>query len=153
MGEENQFRTLILIKTFFGDFVFPHIRHAGITISHSLQMRVLLENTTFSIHKIIRKGGLFERGSYMRKYGISFVRENPVKKIYAIFVILALLAALWQVFIKFSWLYENFTRTHYSKVKDDSNADLGAIFRFLQNSPITKAVCTKISKKKFLHTL
>ena len=28
----------------------------------------------------------------------------------------------------------------------DSNADLGVIFRFLQNSPITKAVCTKISK-------
>ena len=33
----------------------------------------------------------------------------------------------------------------YSIVKD-SNADLGVIFRFLQNSPITKAVCTKISK-------
>ena len=32
----------------------------------------------------------------------------------------------------------------YSIVKD-SNADLGVIFRFLQNSPITKAVCTKIS--------
>ena len=26
----------------------------GIIISHSLQMRVLLENTTFSLHKIIR---------------------------------------------------------------------------------------------------
>ena len=37
---------------------------------------------------------------------------------------------------------------NYSIVKD-SNADLGVIFRFLQNSPITKAVCTKISKKKF----
>jgi hypothetical protein len=36
----------------------------------------------------------------------------------------------------------------YSIVKD-SNADLGVIFRFLQNSPITKAVCTKISKKLF----
>ena len=40
--------------------------------------------------------------------------------------------------------------TRYSIVKD-SNADLGVIFRFLQNSPITKAVCTKISKKCFLH--
>ena len=40
----------------------------------------------------------------------------------------------------------------YSKVKD-SNVDLGVIFRFLQNSPITKAVCTKISKKFFLHFL
>ena len=38
-------------------------------------------------------------------------------------------------------------RLEYSIVKD-SNADLGVIFRFLQNSPITKAVCTKISKKK-----
>jgi hypothetical protein len=36
----------------------------------------------------------------------------------------------------------------YSIVKD-SNADLGVIFGFLQNSPITKAVCTKISKKNF----
>ena len=35
----------------------------------------------------------------------------------------------------------------YSVVKD-SNADLGVIFRFLQNSPITKAGCTKISKKQ-----
>ena len=34
---------------------------------------------------------------------------------------------------------------YYSIVKD-SNADLGVIFRFLQNFPITKAVCTKISK-------
>ena len=36
----------------------------------------------------------------------------------------------------------------YSIVKD-SNADLGVIFKFLQNSPITKAVCTKISKTFF----
>ena len=39
--------------------VFPHIRPAGIIISHSLQMRVLLE---------LR--GLFEGGSYKRKYGV-----------------------------------------------------------------------------------
>ena len=37
--------------------VFSHIRPAGINISHSLQMRVLLENTTFSLHKIIRNAG------------------------------------------------------------------------------------------------
>ena len=36
----------------------------------------------------------------------------------------------------------------YSIVKD-SNADLGVIFRFLQNPPITKAVCIKISKTFF----
>ena len=38
----------------------------------------------------------------------------------------------------------------YSIVKD-SNADLGVIFKFLQNSPITKEVCTKMSKNFFLH--
>ena len=40
--------------------------------------------------------------------------------------------------------------TEYSIVKD-SNGDLGVIFRFLQNFPITKAVCTKMSKIHFLH--
>ena len=34
--------------------VFPHVRPAGIIISHSLQMQVLLENTTFLLHKIVR---------------------------------------------------------------------------------------------------
>ena len=38
--------------------VFPHIRPAGIIILHSLRMRVLLENTTFSLHKIIRNTGI-----------------------------------------------------------------------------------------------
>ena len=38
--------------------VFPHIRPAGIIILHSLQMRVLLENTTFLLHKIVRNAGI-----------------------------------------------------------------------------------------------
>ena len=38
--------------------VFPHITPAGINISHSLQMRVLLENTAFSLHIIIRIAGI-----------------------------------------------------------------------------------------------
>ena len=38
--------------------VFPHIRPVGIIISHSLQMWVLLENTTFSLHKIVRNAGI-----------------------------------------------------------------------------------------------
>ena len=56
--------------------VFPHIRPAGIIILNSLQMRVLLENTTFLLHKIVRIADiirlrvLFEGGPYMRKYGI-----------------------------------------------------------------------------------
>ena len=33
-------------------------RSACIIISHSLQMRVLLENTTFSLHKSIRIAGI-----------------------------------------------------------------------------------------------
>jgi hypothetical protein len=33
--------------------VFPHIRPAGIIILINLQMRVLLENTTFLLHKIV----------------------------------------------------------------------------------------------------
>ena len=36
--------------------VFPHIRAAGIIILHSLQ--ILLENTTFLIHKIVRIAGI-----------------------------------------------------------------------------------------------
>ena len=40
--------------------VFPHIRPAGIIILHSLQMRVLLENTTFLLHlaSIVEGSGL-----------------------------------------------------------------------------------------------
>ena len=38
--------------------LFPHRRPTGINISHSLQMRVLLENTTFSLRKIIRIAGI-----------------------------------------------------------------------------------------------
>ena len=49
--------------------VFPHIRPAGINIWHSLQMRVLLENTTFSLHKIIRIAEIIWGRAYMRKYG------------------------------------------------------------------------------------
>ena len=40
--------------------VFPHIRPAGIIISHSLQMRGLLENTTFSLNKMIRNAGIIQ---------------------------------------------------------------------------------------------
>ena len=38
--------------------VFPHIRPAGIIILCSLQIRVLLENTTFLLHKVIRIAGI-----------------------------------------------------------------------------------------------
>ena len=38
----------------------------------------------------------------------------------------------------------------YSIVKD-SSADLGVNFKIVQNRPTVKAVCTKISKKTFLH--
>ena len=38
--------------------VTPHIRPGGVIILHSLQMRVLLENTTFLLHRIIRIAGI-----------------------------------------------------------------------------------------------
>ena len=38
--------------------VFPHIRFADIIILCSLQMRILLENTTFLLHKVIRIEGI-----------------------------------------------------------------------------------------------
>jgi hypothetical protein len=46
--------------------VFPHTRPAGIIISHSLQMQVLLENTTFSLHKIIRNAGIIRIAGIIR---------------------------------------------------------------------------------------
>ena len=46
--------------------VFPHIRPAGIIISHSLQMRVLLENTTFLLHKIVRIEGIIRVAGIIR---------------------------------------------------------------------------------------
>ena len=46
--------------------VFPHIRPAGIIISHSLQMQVLLENTTYSLHKIIRNAGIIRIAGIIR---------------------------------------------------------------------------------------
>ena len=55
--------------------VFPHIRPAGIIILCRLPMRVLLENTTFLLYKVIKLQVLlelrvlFEGGAYMRKYG------------------------------------------------------------------------------------
>ena len=46
--------------------VFPHIRPAGIIILHSLQMHVLLENTTFLLHKIIRIAGIIRVAGIIR---------------------------------------------------------------------------------------
>ena len=61
--------------------VFPHIRPAGIILC-SLQMRVLLENTTFLLHKVIRIAGIFEGGPYMRKYGIINYANSDKKAIF-----------------------------------------------------------------------
>ena len=38
--------------------VFPHIRPAGIILLQRLQMRVLLENTKFLLHMIVRIAGI-----------------------------------------------------------------------------------------------
>ena len=42
-----------MIDLFHSKYLFPQIRPAGIDISHSSQMQVLLENTTFLLHRII----------------------------------------------------------------------------------------------------
>ena len=47
---------------FYETAVFPHIRPTDISISHSLQMWVLLENTTFSLQQ-----GLEIRGFWFQK--------------------------------------------------------------------------------------
>ena len=46
--------------------VFPHIRPAGIIILCSLQMRVLLENTTFLLHKVFRIAGIIRDAGIIR---------------------------------------------------------------------------------------
>ena len=40
--------------------IFPHVRPVGIIIWCSLQMRVLLENTKFLLHKVIRIAGIIQ---------------------------------------------------------------------------------------------
>ena len=46
--------------------VFPHIRPAGIIILHGLQMQVLLENSTFLLHKIVRIAGIIRVAGIIR---------------------------------------------------------------------------------------
>ena len=46
--------------------LFPHIRPAGIIILHNLQMQVLLENTTFLLHKIVRIAGIIRVAGIIR---------------------------------------------------------------------------------------
>ena len=46
--------------------VFPHIRPAGIIILHSLQMRVLLENTTFLLLMIVLIAGIIRVAGIIR---------------------------------------------------------------------------------------
>ena len=54
------FHSFALVALISGEIntVFPHIRPVGIIILHSHQMRVLLENTTFLLHKIVRIAGI-----------------------------------------------------------------------------------------------
>ena len=67
--------------------VFPHIKPMDIIILCSLQMQVLLENSIFLLHKVIRIAGIIRdagniRGrSYMRKYGMYHkwdLHKNPL---------------------------------------------------------------------------
>ena len=46
--------------------VFPHKIPAGIIILHNLQMRVLLENATFLLHKIVRIASIIRVAGIIR---------------------------------------------------------------------------------------
>jgi hypothetical protein len=69
--------------------VFPHIRPAGIINLHSLQMRVLLENTTFLLHKIVRIVGIIRVAGIIRgralyeeiRYLVLVITILPIQRI------------------------------------------------------------------------
>ena len=69
---------------------------------------------------------------------VTFLKNLAIIKKYGIKLLLVLILIISIIGLDYS-------------IVNGSNADLGVIFRILQNSPITKAVCTKISKKIFLH--
>ena len=50
----------------YSNIVFLHIRPAGIIILCSLQMRVLLENITFLLHKVIRIANIIRVAGIIR---------------------------------------------------------------------------------------
>ena len=62
------FHSFPLVALISGEIntIFPHIRPAGIIILHSHQMRVLLENTTFLLHKIVRIAGIIRVAGIIR---------------------------------------------------------------------------------------
>ncbi len=60
-GSKSRIATLRYLIT-----VFPHIRPTGIIILYSFQMRVLLENTTFLLHKNVRIAGIIRVAGIIR---------------------------------------------------------------------------------------
>ena len=62
------FHSFPLVALISGEIntIFPHIRPAGIIILHSHQMRVLLENTTFPLFKIVRIEGIIRVAGIIR---------------------------------------------------------------------------------------
>ena len=69
--------------------VFPHIRPAGIIILHSLQMRVLLENTTFLLHKIVRIAGIIRVAGNIRGRALYIWGNTVVPRI-----------VIWHIFLE-----------------------------------------------------
>ena len=58
--QEHSYSFPAYVKYIFINTVFPQIRPAGIIILNTLQMRVLLENTTFLLNKIVRIEGIIQ---------------------------------------------------------------------------------------------
>ena len=65
-GIQNQTGFWPKINIIERNTLFSYIRPAGIIILHSLQMRVLLENTTFLLHKIVRIAGIIRVAGIIR---------------------------------------------------------------------------------------
>ena len=64
--QEHSYSFPAYVKYIFINTVFPQIRPAGIIILNSLQMRVLLENTTFLLNKIVRIAGIIRLAGIIR---------------------------------------------------------------------------------------
>ena len=83
----------ILIHT-----IFPHIRPTGIIILHNIQTQVLLENTTFILHKIVRIAGIIRVAGIIRGRG--------------------LYEDIWQIIILFAYVALALKKMHYHSVQE-----------------------------------
>ena len=75
--QEHSYSFPAYVKYIFINTVFPQIRPADIIILDTLQMRVLLENTTFLLNKIVRIAGIIWGRALYEEIGYSFEKAWP----------------------------------------------------------------------------